>query len=238
MGLRPRDYVKHPVGCYSAAKPFDLPIIPKDQWQAKLDAQIKAGARCSDIRMRGWAGKPIPSRDQNGKGYCWAHSSCSASLIVRAREKQPYADLSAFSVACVIKGFKDEGGWGAESLEYIAEHGIAVAADWPQKSMDKKCNNDTTWEHAKKYRITEWMDLRPRNVEQLVTCLLNSIPVVVDFNWWSHSVCALDLVSIDPFKILIWNSWSDSWSNKGMGILEGTKAKPDGQIAPRVMLAA
>lgn len=236
-GLDPRSLEKHPKGSFRAAKPFDLPLIPKDQWQQKLDELIAAKARCSDLRMRGDKGNMIPSRDQNGKGYCWAHSSTSAVIVVRAREKLEYEDLSAYAVACMIKNFHDQGGFGAESLEFIAERGIPTAKYWPQKSMDRKNNNDETWANAALHKVTEWMDLKVRNVEQLVTCLLNSIPVVVDYNWWGHSVCALDLVSIDPLRILIWNSWGDGWSNHGMGILEAKKAIPDDAIAPRVMLA-
>lgn len=232
---KPRDYKRNPVGSFAFAAPFDLPLIDEGEWEKRLEQLTKAEARCSDLRMRGNKGKPIPSRDQNGKGYCWGHSGVSTCLVTRARQKQPYADLSAFSICCVIKNFKNQGGFGTQGIEYMAEHGCATSDDWPQKSMDKSHNNDKTWERAKRYKITEWMDLKPRNKKQLVTCLLNSIPVVVDFNWWSHSVCALDLVSVDPFRILIWNSWSDGWGNQGMGILEGNKAVPDGHIAPRVM---
>ncbi len=167
---------------------------------------------------------------------CWAHSSTSASLIVRAVAGEPYADLSAYCVACIIKGYRDEGGWGSESLEWIAENGIPSSEFWPQQSMDRSNDNPAMRANAKLHRITEWMDLQPNNKAQLVTCLLLGIPVVVDFNWWSHSVCAIDLVSLSPFRIRIWNSWGDKWSENGTGILEGSKAIPDGQIAPRVSL--
>ncbi len=59
-------------------------------------------------------------------------------------------------------------------------------------------------------------------------------PVVVDYNWWSHSICALDLVSLSPFRIRIWNSWGDSWSEGGTGILEGGKAIPNGALVALV----
>lgn len=237
-GLNPRDYATHPVGCYAAAKPFDLPLIPESEWEDRLQAQIKAKAQLSEVRNRGMGGKPMPSRDQNGKGYCWAHSSTSAVLILRAMEGQPYADLSAFAVACVIKHFRDEGGWGAESLEFIADRGIPTSEFWPQKSMAKANDKPETWENAKLHRVTEWMDLEPKNKQQFVTCLLSGIPVVSDFNWWGHSVCTLDLVSLNPFRTRIWNSWGDGWSDNGMGILEGSKAIPNGMIAPRVMTAS
>lgn len=240
-GLIPRNFQTHPVGCYMYAKPFDLPLIPQEEWQSRLDALVAAKALLSDIRNRGMGGRPIPSRDQNGKGYCWAHSSTSASLLVRAVNNQPYADLSAYAVACVIKQFRDEGGWGAESLEFIAERGIPTAQFWPQRSMSRSNDNPQTWENAKHYRFTEWMDLSEDKAEckkQLVTCLLSGIPVVVDYNWWSHSVCAMDLVSISPFRIRIWNSWGDEWSENGTGILEESKAIPDGALGARVMIAS
>jgi len=241
-GLVPRDYSTHPQGCYARAKPFDIGLIPESEWQARLDDLKANKALLSDYRnVMGLNGGPIPSRDQNGKGYCWAHSSTSASLIVRAKANLPFADLSAYAVACVIKNFRDEGGWGAESLEFIAEKGIPSSEFWPQQSMSRSNDKPATWENAKLHRITEWMDGSETKAEakqQMVTALLLGLPCVVDYNWWSHSVCAIDLVSVSPFQIRIWNSWGDSWSENGTGILEGNKAIPDGLIIPRVMTAS
>lgn len=237
-GLVPRNYRSHPVGCYSFAKPFDLPLIPESEWQARLDVQVAQKSQLSNLRdISGPTGGPIPSRDQNGKGYCWAHSSTSAALIVNALANNPFADFSAYAVACIIKGYRDQGGWGAESLEWIAANGLPTSKTWPQQSMSRSNDNPNMRAEAAKHKFTEWMDLQPRNKQQLVTCLLSNIPVVVDYNWWSHSVCAIDLVSLSPFRIRIWNSWGDSWSANGTGILEANKAIPDGQIAPRVLTA-
>lgn len=236
-GLVERDYSTHPVG-YNA-KPFDLPLIPESEWQSRLDAQKAAKAQLSDIRNTGMNGQPIPSRDQNGKGYCWAHSSTSAALIVRAINGLPYEDLSAFAVACIIKNYRDEGGWGAESLEWIAANGIPTSEFWPQKSMSRSNDTPAMRTNAKLHEFSQWMDLDPNDMKrQLVTCLLSGIPVVTDLNWWSHSICTLDLVSLSPFTTRIWNSWGDSWSENGTGLLQGNRAIPDSAIAPRVMTAS
>ena len=232
-GLVPRDYSTHPVG-YNA-KPFDLALIPETEWQDRLDALKASNAQLSNIRNTGNNGQPIPSRNQNGKGYCWAHSSTSAALIVRAVNGLPYADLSAFAVACIIKGYKDQGGWGAESLEWIAANGIPTSEFWPQQSMSRANDTPAMRANAKLHEFSQWMDLEPGNKAQLVTCLLLGIPVVSDFNWWGHSVCTLDLVSLSPFTTRIWNSWGDTWSENGTGLLQGSKALPDGMIAPRVI---
>jgi hypothetical protein len=235
-GLVPRNFSTHPVGYLGAiARPFDIPLIPESEWQSRLDAQIATKGQLSNIRNQGNNGQPIPSRDQNGKGYCWAHSSVSAMLIARAVAGEPYADLSAYAVACIIKGYRDEGGWGAESLQWIAENGVPTSQFWPQQSMSRSNDNPAMRANAKLHEFRDWMDLEPRNKAQFVTCLLLGMPVITDLNWWSHSICTLDLVSINPFRTRIWNSWSDQWSDNGMGILEGSKAMPDGALAARVV---
>lgn len=231
-GLIERDYSANPVGS-GYAKAFDLPVIPKDQWEGMLRNRIESKAQLSDLRNRAMSGKPAPSTDQNGKGYCWAHSSTSAILLCRMIENQKYVRLSATSVAATIKKYVDQGGYGEQSLKFIGERGIASHEFWPEKSMDRALINDPkVWENAKLHRFTDWLDLKPRNKEQFVTCLLLGIPVVSDFNWWGHSVCTMELVSLDPFRTRIWNSWSDKWSSNGTGILEGSKAIPDGMNAP------
>jgi hypothetical protein len=98
--------------------------------------------------------------------------------------------------------------------------------------MSKSNDKPETWANAALHKYTDWRDLDPRNMKaQLVTCLLNGWPVVSDFDWWSHSVCTIDIVSLNPFKTRILNSWGDSWSSNGTGILEGKKAIPDNGLA-------
>jgi len=240
-GGQPRNYATHPVGYLACAKPFDLPLMTDDEIEAAIKRKDADSSWLSQIRDRGMFGGRIPSRDQNGRGYCWMHSGVSAVLLCRARDNQPYADLSAYAGACIIKQFRDQGGWGSEGIEFMAERGIPTSEFWPQKSVARANDNPQTWANAAKYKITEWMDLDPRNVRQLATCLCNDIPVVTDFNWWGHSVCACRLKRWNGGRnilITIWNSWADSWKEYGMGDLEGNQAIPDGQIAPRVIYAA
>ena len=228
-GLIPRDKSK-PSGLvkYSAT---DLPVIPQSEWAPRLQAQIAAKAQLSNIRDRGNAGQPIPSRDQNGKGYCWAHSGVSAHLLRRAAMGEPYADLSAYAVACMIKGFRDEGGNGIEGVQFQQEKGCPTSATWPQQSMSRSNDNPQTWADAAIHKYTQWVELDHGQMEeQLVSCLLLNIPVVVDYNWWSHSVCAADIVEIGKTG-RIWNSWGDSWSANGMGTLEWRKFVPDDAVA-------
>ncbi len=239
-GLIPRNYNLCPVGSMPEAKAFNFPLIPESEWDARYDEMVAQKSFLSDIRLRGNNGGSIPSLDQNGKGYCWAHSTVSAMTVSRAVNNLPYIGLSAYSVACIIKGYRDEGGWCGESLKFLVEHGCATDKFWPQKSMSRSNDNAEMRANMALHKVTEGfyylaqpMYDQKLSFQQLMTCLFHRIPCATDFNWWGHSVCALDPVRISrgSWGIRIWNSWGESWSDRGMGVLEGSKARPDGAVA-------
>ncbi len=238
----PRDYSAYPVGYLACAKPFDLTLKTDDEIEADIIRKNAENSWLDCVRDKGNFGQRIPSRDQNGKGYCWKHSGTSANLLVRARDNMPYVDLSAYAGACMIKNFRDEGGWGSEGVDWCADKGDPSSQFWPQQSMSRANDNPATWANAALHKIVEWMDGDPRNIRQLATALCNDLPVVTDFNWWSHSVCACRLIAWGPngknLRIRIWNSWGDSWKAAGMGDLEGSQAIPDGIVVPRVLVAS
>lgn len=275
-GLIPRNWAKNPQGSLKGEvgveNVTDLPEINPGDFARLIQLQLDSGNRLSDFRAcRGPNGGMIPARDQNGRGYCWRHSGTSAHLLLRAVQDMEYVDFSAYAGACRIKNYRDEGGWGAQGVDDIFEFGDPSSEFWPQQATSRQYANDKTWANAKKHRFTEgFMDMaapqydRNLTVNQMITCLLCNIPVVVDFNWWSHSVCAMDVVNgatqwkvtrsesgklmqrseFDSFwgmntimmgiAIRILNSWGDGWSEQGAGILTGTKAVPDGATAPRL----
>jgi hypothetical protein len=252
-GLIPRDYSTHPVGFYASAPRLDIPLIPRSEWSARIKEMEQTQSRLSDIRLRGNFGGPIPSLDQNANdgtrrwGYCWAHSTTHAVMICRAVANLPYVSLSAFAVAATIKNGRNEGGWGAESLDFITERGVPDQKFWPQKNVDLRNGTAECWADAAKHKAVEsWADLEvgqyDRNLtfDQVATLLLSRVPVVGDFNWWGHSICLLDLVETSPgqFGVRFWNSWSDDYGDRGMAILSGSRAIPDGAVAPRSIVAA
>lgn len=204
-GLIPRNYSTHPTGTYHGETPYDavaMPIIADAQERRdRLKDQLDGKFRLSDYCRRGNAGKPIPARDQNGRGYCWAHSGTGALIAIRARDNMPYVSLSAYAVACIIKNYRDEGGWGAQGLDFIMERGVPDEKFWPQRGVRKEFDTPETWANAANYKVTEgWIDAsqaqydRQLTFDQTITCLLLGIPVIADFSWWSHSVCLLDAV--------------------------------------------
>jgi hypothetical protein len=234
-GLVPRDYAEDPLSLFDP--PDKIGLIPRSSWSALLKEKEATKSLLSDVRGS------IPSLDQNGQGYCWAYSTTSAVMILRAVNNQPYVRLSGHSIGCKVKNFRNEGGWCGLSAKFHREHGCASVAAWPEKSMARSNDKPETWANAALHKVTEdWVDLardvHSQNLtfDQVATCLLLGIPCAVDFNWWSHSVCALDLVEVEAgsFGLRIWNSWSDSYGDRGMGVLRGSKATPNGAVALRV----
>lgn len=275
-GLVERDWDETPQGHYRGEVGMhavdDLPTFDPKDFGKLIQLQLEEGRRLSDFRaVRGPNGGMIPARDQNGRGYCWRHSGSGANLLLRARQNFPYVDISPYAGACLIKRYRDEGGWGAQGLDDIMNFGDATSKFWPQQAVDSRYDTPEMRADAARHKITEgFIDMgspqydRKLTVNQMISCLLACIPVIVDFNWWGHSVCAMDVVSgvsqwgvtrADSGKLLdlkefnlfwgvdtlmmglairILNSWGDSWSESGAGLLTGSRAVPDGATAPRL----
>lgn len=236
-GLVPRDYSVYPKEMFDP--PSNMPIIPKSEWSARIKEQESAKARISDILRTA----EIPSMDQGPNGYCWGHSTVGCVQAVRAINNQPYVPLSAYMVCAIIKRGANEGAWCGLSAKFLREVGVCSQALWPQGSRNLALDTPQARTNAALHKVTEeWVDLASAvydqnlTFEQVATCLLAGIPCATDWNWWSHSVMACDLVEVESgsFGIRIRNSWGDGWEDKGFGILRGSKAIPDGAVALRV----
>lgn len=244
-GYVERDYNESPLEMFAA--PRDLPLIPRSEWDARIAEQEALQSSLEHIRLTANDGKAIPSLDQDGYGYCWSHSTVHALMLTRAVANQPYVPLSAFAVAAIIKGYQNQGGWCGLSAQFLRERGCPSQKFWAQKSMSRSNDNAETWANAALHKVTEdWVDLtipvwgQNLTFDQVATCLLCNIPVALDFNWWGHSVAGLRLVKVEDgsYGIKIWNSWyagaGVEWGDRGMAVLRGNRAVPNGAVALRV----
>jgi hypothetical protein len=239
-GLIPRDYSIYPAEMFDA--PRDMKLIPRSEWQARIQEQEARKSRISDILLSGDDGKPIPSLDQGPNGYCWGHSTGGCIQAVRAINGQPYVPLSCYMVCAIIKKGRNEGGWCGLSAKFMREIGICSQKTWPQGDRNTARDTPAVREEAAKYRVhEEWVDLsrdvydQNLSMDMVVTCLLMNIPVAGDFNWWAHSVLLCDAVWVDgAIAIRFRNSWGDGYGNKGFGVLQGSKAVTNGAVAIRV----
>lgn len=227
--------------------PGQLKIIPRNEWDARIDEQERTQSSLWHIRQYAANGQQMPTLDQNGQGYCWAYSTTRCAMYLRALMNQPYKRLSAHAIGCMVKGFRDEGGWCGLSAKFLRERGVPSVDLWPEKSMSRSNDRSEVWTNASGNIITEdWVDaasaVYDQNLtfDQMATCLLLNIPCALDFNWWGHSVCGTRLHRIEAgsYGPGIDNSWTDGWEKLGYAILSGNKGRPDGAVALRAMNAS
>lgn len=246
-GLVPRDYSTHPLGYMCPAmEAVDMPLIPRSEWSARIKEMETTKTRLSDVLAVANNGGPIEALYQNGWGFCWFFSTGHAVTAVRAMMGLPYVKLSPFAGAYIIKQGRNEGGWGALSLEWAMKHGIPSQDVWPNLKADMRLDTPEMRANAAKHKVSEaWMDLTPqvynRNLtfDQFMTCLLLRLPVITDWNWWGHSVCSLDPVEVEPgsFGVRIVNSHGTDYRSQLM-VIRGNRAIPNGAVAPRAMALA
>lgn len=231
--------LRGPMGYHGTAEDFPQELlIDASEWEARIKESEEKRSRISD-QIDFWQ---LPCKNQKSTNYCWIFGPVGCVEVLRMQQGQKYVSLSPASAGAQVKGFRNVGGWGKEGLEFIVEHGLTPSEQWPDTAIDRRYLTEENKQAALDYRVTEWMALKPRNIAQLVSCLLRRIPVAVGFNWWGHEVYACDAAWIDrAIAIRIRNSWyvgdNKPWGSNGFGILQGTKMYADDQVAPRVAIA-
>lgn len=230
-GWQPRDFEKCPFGSMPFAEPFNLPLIPESEWIPRIQE-----AEQNKTHLRALAEQAgLTVLDQNGTNYCWINAPTFCVMLQRVAHGLPVKRLSPASVGAKIKNFSNQGGWGAEGLEYIVEHGLCTQETWPANAIQRQYDTSAANEERKKYRVREWWEL-PQTFAALVTCTLLNIPVAIGLAWWSHEVSAVRPVVVDGRVCMeIANSWGADWSDNGYGILVPSKATPDDAVAPRTV---
>lgn len=220
----PRDFKIQPADFF--AKPQEIKILDiVDKWDwsgidAYLDEKKAKKARLRDFMFtNGWQGL-----DQNGQGFCWSYDTAHAIMTRRLLAGLPYVRLSGHAVACKIKNYRDEGGWAALSHAYAKSNGYPDVQHWKEKSMSPSYDTADTWANAAQYKITDdVVDLNAQVYDQTMadkiwwTLLLTGNPVQMDWQFWSHSVLAWDIVRIEKgvYGIDGPNSWGMGWGDNG-----------------------
>lgn len=234
-GLKPRDWKRHPYAATGFAAAMPIPLIPESEYDGRIEQIEKDDAGLDHLML----GAGIPVKNQAQTNYCWINAPTWCAQIIREKQNQTYVSLSPASVGAKIKNFRNVGGWGTEGLQYGIEEGWSTTELWPDNGINKKYDTEEANAVRKDYKISEWWDLKPRNLAELYTCLLLGVPVAIGLNWWGHEVTAVRLIKKDgKYGILIANSWGEQWGDHGYGILMGSKQVPDDAVAPAVAIAA
>ena len=213
---------------------FDGKLVPRSDWQAIIQEMEQRKTRLSDrVTAAG-----IPHKDQGSTNYCWANGPVHAVEILRCKQGQKYVSLSPASIAAPIKNYRNVGGWGDEAMAMITSQGICPSSFWPDNAIDSKYKNDNSDLARSGFTVPEWWSLKSKTIDQLMTCLINRMPVAVGFLWWEHLVVAVDPVWVNGAPgIRIRNSWRNFGKN-GYAIIQGQRMFAEGQDCPRVALAS
>ncbi|MEO6809731.1 MAG: hypothetical protein ABI353_11520 [Isosphaeraceae bacterium] len=223
-------------GYAGVAEPFPSSLmIPRSEWQARIAEREEQKAILSGLCTQ--AG--LKSKNQQQTNFCWANAPTYGLEVIRVVQNQTPVVFSPASVACPINGFRNEGGWGKQALEQIAKAGAVPADIWPANAIDQRYYTADAKAQALKYRFSEWWELEPGNIDQLVSTLLRGVPVAVGLGWWGHEVTFVDPLWLDgAIAIRFRNSWGDGYGSNGYGTLQGQKMSPDDAVAPRLATAA
>ena len=240
-GAVPRDYSVQPEAMFD--DPSSMTIIDPSEYDARYDEDEANESSLEHLYLSGPGKTPrFENLDQNGQPYCWAFSSTHAVMMLRLAMNQPLVRLSAHAIGCKVMDFREEGGWSGLSAQFLREKGVPSVEFWKEKSMARSNDKSETWENAALHKVTEhWIDLTKKVYDQTMsmkaaaTCLINRTPTPMDFSWWSHAVCAIRHVRIEPgsWGWLILNSW-ENWGRHGLGVIRGSKTNFMGAVSLRV----
>ncbi len=175
----------------------------------------------------------LPSHDQGGTNYCWAHGSVRSAEVLRVFEGQPPLILSAESVAVPLTGGRNRGGYPEEALHQMRNFGACDQTYWPKNDRNER-NAKTGWEEdALKHRLIRWCDVEGFAMQ--MTFALLRVPVPIGLRWWGHLVCQLNPIHFggDKFGIGCDNSWGSSYGDDGYFELTERRGTADlGAFAP------
>lgn len=204
-GYEPRDWVAHPLGGTGFAADFNLPEIPKSEWDDRINQQERDGTHIPAI-CEAMGLKP---KHQGRTPLCWMFSVTMGQEIGFALDGRLEEPLSAGSVAAYKTGFRLRGGWCSEALEGGATIGWSTERLWKGTSVSKQYNTPEANAVREKYKATHWLDLQPKNVMQVAACVLRERPIPVPAAWMRirHALTIVRMVKVNgKYYWLCWNS--------------------------------
>ena len=216
-GYLPRDYASFPLGSSDFTKKWDAPLLSRQEAKERSEYLIAKKLDPLSVAMKR---KATPTF-QNSFGFCWAHAATMALKIAFAQSGQPVPRLSATSMACIVKNFRDQGGNAFESFPHMNKVGVCTVDTWPENSRDRSLDNPAMREEAALYRATEWYELPDGSDEHKWTALCSGFAIWSGYANIGHAMCSARYVDDGKptsWDINSWNKdasaaseWQDSW---------------------------
>ncbi len=149
--------------------------------------------------------------DQNGKGSCAGESSVGSLVTARSFAGLDYVLLNPWSLYYFSGGGRDGGSNIDTNLQYLRDQGVLPMSVWPRSKGLRRPPKDLMEEHAVKYRVDEFYDIR--NAEEFKSALALGFTVVCGRR--GHSMYWFEMLDDDRGRVA--NSWGQ-WGDKGCTI--------------------
>ena len=211
--------------------------VPRSQWHERIKAG--QGTFLSDLIKQ----KGIQAKDQNGLGYCWVYGSTRAVEVQRAVQGLVTLDLSPESVGGPCTDWRNQGGYAGEAFDQLQNYGACETRFMDAPHSLRHNRWEPGWQdNARLHEAVDWYDI-DTSYDEVITCLLERVPVAAGLDWWGHLVCFLDAVVLPDGSVgvLFQNSWGEDWPTpgaNGLACLTEGKATPDGAAAPIIVAAS
>lgn len=210
-------------------------LIPESEWQARIEEREANGWQLSQQMIA--AG--LPCKDQAQTQFCWCNAPVHALEIIRVQQNEPMIPLSPASVACPINGFRNQGGWDNDAITRLQKFGAVPSSSWPPNAIDRRYYTKANMAAAVNFEVVKWVKLKPRNINQAVSLLLNDKPVPMGLPWWEHEVTGYDAVWVNgQIGFRPRNSWGMKYGHLGFFILQGSKMQFGTAVCPLVVSTA
>ena len=159
-----------------------MPVLTKQEVIDRVRQTERYKSRVSDlVGYMQW-----PCKDQQSTNYCWANATVYALELALLKQGQRLPRLSPASVAAPIKGFRNQGGWGGDALKYLREHGAVPVDMWPANAIERRYQTPEAATAAADFKVTDWIEVEPKNILQAATLLLMGYPISAGFSWWGQ----------------------------------------------------
>jgi hypothetical protein len=246
------------VGLCSAKGSTTFPsnlIWPRETWKERIQELDKTGAQISMRIKKAFREGKWLSLNQNPTNYCWCYGWVHAMMILRMLNNEPFLRLSPYSIACIIKNYQNQGGWGQQACEKSYDVGCCTEEFWPMEKpgmspQARSAANMNAIRDGRKYyegsranaalkQTFGSFDLRPRSYEEKISCLLIPMPVASGYNRIGHERCSTDAVILPNGDIgcLDLDSYTDDGDYDGK-VCSSSQSLADDAVVPTVLEAS
>ena len=221
-GYIERDFEANPFG--SICPKFEGDLIPRNEWTDRIEELERNEATLEHLLEY----LKMPILDQDQLPYCWCYGFTGAKMASYGVSGEPIPHLSATSLAAKVKNYQKVGGWAGEAIAGDLKYGTSTIDFWPEARLDRRYDTPEQRADAKLHTVHEYAELPSQSFDAVMTNLLRGHPTTLGLMWWGHLVFATRpvVISRNRFGVVIRNSWTERWENKGRAVLAEEKATP------------